>query len=157
MHNGHWWKEKDGEGGWVSSQQYQHLSEQRHFLPSRQTESLLYVFVWKCMDECVCVGWSASLSKEVTLYNKHSHSSIPADLINKTRSLAYSDTHHPFPPLQVNMKSFQHKRGTENWEYLLPAIAPPFVHPPPTPDTHMLPNMLWYTVRKHTCIHMNFR
>lgn len=56
-HNGHWWKEKDGEGngagGGVSRQQYQHPSEKEHFLPGRQTERRLYVFMWRPTDKCV--------------------------------------------------------------------------------------------------------
>lgn len=61
---------------------------------------------WKRECVCVCVCRPVCLPlfpKEVSLYNKHSHSSSPADLINKTRSPACSTHSHtltltpPFP------------------------------------------------------------
>lgn len=107
------------------------------------------------MSVCVCACTSAGLRpslfpKEVSLDNKHSHSSSPADLINKTSSSEYTlslspsltHTDHLFHTLQVNTNSFQHmrwhafmfageRREEESWAYLLPVIAPSYDPPPP--------------------------
>lgn len=108
------------------------------------------------MSVCVCAsaGLRPSLfPKEVSLDNKHSHSSSPADLINKTSSSEYTlslspsltHTDHLFHTLQVNTNSFQHmrwhafmfageRREEESWAYLLPVIAPSY--DPPLPKIH---------------------
>lgn len=58
---------------------------------------------WVCVCACASAGLRPSLfPKEVSLDNKHSHSSSPADLINKTSSSEYtlslSLTHTHRPP-----------------------------------------------------------
>lgn len=106
---------------------------------------------WVCVCACALAGLRPSLfPKEVSLDNKHSHSSSPADLINKTSSSEYTlslspsltHTDHLFHTLQVNTNSFQHmrwhafmfageRREEESWAYLLPVIAPSYDPPSP--------------------------
>lgn len=139
---------------------------------------------WVCVCACASAGLRPSLfPKEVSLDNKHSHSSSPADLINKTSSSEYTlslspsltHTDHLFHTLQVNTNSFQHmrwhafmfageRREEESWAYLLPVIAPSYDPPSPkftTALTYLItqPQTLTCEQKKkhtHTAItHMN--
>lgn len=106
---------------------------------------------WVCVCACASAGLRPSLfPKEVSLDNKHSHSSSPADLINKTSSSEYTlslspsltHTDHLFHTLQVNTNSFQHMRwhafmfAGERRELSIPAACNRSQLWPPLPKIH---------------------
>lgn len=132
---------------------------------------------WVCVCACASAGLRPSLfPKEVSLDNKHSHSSSPADLINKTSSSEYTlslphshtqttfSTHYRWTRTAFNtwddMLSCLRVKE-ESWAYLLPVIAPSYDPPSPkftTALTYLItqPQTLTCKQKKHTAItHMH--
>lgn len=106
-----------GDGCLASSTNF-HQSE----LPSQQTDGDpdCMGLSKKRMGKSACVCRPVCLflfPKEISSYNKHSHSFHPADLINKTRSSAYlkhAHTHKAFRECGVTLSYLLQKEEAES-------------------------------------------